>query len=432
MINIKNAETNGVSLGVFNTDRFKSETLSLYLRLPVSKEESLIRSLLLSVLKRGCEKYPSQKDINLRLDELYASIITLENRKYDSEQLFGLSLDVVKSRYTDDGEDLLRGALNVACEMLFHPLLDENGFFSEDYVSSEKQNYKNVILSQMNEPRSYASIRCREETLAELGASYRLSETLGIIDAITPADLTDYYKSIMRSAEFRAFYVGERSPEEIIKVLCDVLPDAKNCDLEFCDRSRTLSYAAEQRIVEERDLSQSRLVISVNCATRTRDDDHRAMLVCNEILGASPISKLMMQVRERLGLCYECSSVYDGARGVIFINSGIDTLDAQLAESAIREQIDALVRGDISDEELIAAKKSIINIYKGVYDSPSAIERFYISRAIRGVEESVEDAIAGVEAVSLDGVIAAAQKLCVHTVYFLKGREECEVDSNEE
>ena len=74
---------NGSELVVYHyrTDRFKSENISVYFSLPTKKEDSVKRSLLLSVLKRGTEKYPSQKLINERLDELYATLVNLKNQK---------------------------------------------------------------------------------------------------------------------------------------------------------------------------------------------------------------------------------------------------------------------------------------------------------------------------------------------------------------
>ena len=429
MINIEHSALEGeLEANGFITDRFKSETLSLYFRLPVSKEESVIRTLLLSVLKRGCEGYPSQKELNKRLDELYAAIIKLENRKYGAEQLIGVSLDLIKSRYTDGEEDLIKSALDLVSRLLFRPVLDENGYFLEEYVNSEKQNYKDLILSQINEPRSYAAIRCREHTFAELEIIHTLEETAELIDKITPAALTEYYRSVVLQADLRVFYVGEAPIEEIAKKISLALPEREIAGIDIPTFERkTLAPAEERVVIEERESSQSRLVISLGCSITHDDPEYYAMSVCNEVLGVSPISKLMMQVRERLGLCYECSSSYDSARGTIFISSGIDGADFDRATDAIKEQINSLGAGNITEAELNAAKKSLTNAYKSIYDVPNGIERFYLGRIVRGSRESVEDAIAAINSVSLERVVAASQGIFVHTVFFLKGKGDCEV-----
>ena len=89
------ANDDRITVYKYTTDRFKSENITVYFALPAIREKSVARSLLLSVLKRGTEKYPSQKHINERLDELYATLVNLKNQKFDAVQLLGVSADVI-------------------------------------------------------------------------------------------------------------------------------------------------------------------------------------------------------------------------------------------------------------------------------------------------------------------------------------------------
>ena len=60
----------GVSLTVLPSDRFKVGLFSFAFTLPLSPEDSYTRSLLLSVLRRGCENYPTLSHISRRLDDV--------------------------------------------------------------------------------------------------------------------------------------------------------------------------------------------------------------------------------------------------------------------------------------------------------------------------------------------------------------------------
>ena len=131
-----------------------------------------------------------------------------------------------------------------------------------------------------------------------------------------------------------------------------------------------------------------------------------------------------MNVRERLSLCYECSSVYNSARGAIFVTTGIDSDNYLLAREAIEAQVADIKNGNISDAELSAAKKSISNVYAAVCDSPNAIERFYLGRIISGVEIDLEGFLKKISTLTRDDVVRAAQRLSLHTVYFLRGEGE--------
>ena len=431
MSDIKYIE-NGAGIGAYcyYTDRFKSENISVYLCLPTSREDSVKRSLFLSVLKRGTQSFRTQKEINIKLDELYATLVSLKNQKFDDVQLLGISADIIDSAYTECGEDLMPEVLKLLSEILYLPRMDEAGRFCEEFVKSEKENYKSIILSQINEPRTYAAIRCREEMFSSLGIIDNLDTMCERIDNTTMKDIYECYQDIMKNAKILVFYVGKRSDEDIAKQINDAFnKECSAIDINRDVKVKVLDKLDEPNIViEDSDISQSRLIMGYNCQSTWRDDDYYAMLLCNEILGASPISKLMMNVREKLSLCYECSSVYNSARGAIFVTTGIDRENYDLASEAILAQMEDMRQGRVSEAELDAAKKSIFNVYSAVDDSQGAIERFYLGRLINRIDVDIDTFLRRINELTLDDVIAAAKKTSLHTVYFLRGNEDGEED----
>lgn len=412
----------------YGTKKFKTENVSIYFSLPSIQSESVKRSLLLSVLKRGTNKYPTQREINERLDDLYATLVNLKNQKFENKHLIGVSADIIKSSYTDGGEDLMVSALEVIKEILFCPRLDENGMFCSEFIESEKENYKSIILSQINEPRTFAAIRSREEMFASLGIIDKLDTMCQKIDAISASELYECYCEVIKNAQIKVFYVGERSADEIAELVSSAFEGRETVLAESTVHDHKLLEDLDepQEIIEHFDISQGRLVMGFNCRTTWCDDDYYAMLLCNEILGAPPISKMMTNIREAMSLCYECSSVYNSARGVIFATVGIDFENYELAKNAIIEQIKAIQNGDISDIEFDSAKKSINNVYLAIQDSPAAIERFYLGRMINGIDVDVDEFIDRIARLEKTDVISAAKRLKLHTVYFLRDSGEGE------
>ena len=415
-----------IDIYTYATDKFKSENISVYLVVPTVNEDSVKRSLLLSVLKRGTEKYPTQKDINERLDELYATLVNLKNQKFDDTQLLGISADVIYPSYTECDEDIMRDALEMINQMFYHPRIDEKtGLFCEEFVKSEKENYKSIILSQINEPRTYAAIRCREEMFASLGIIDNLDTMCEKIERISATELYECYENIINTAKILVFYVGKRSLDEIRKLIGEAFVGNDNKLIENSENKKLLSNLDNpNEIIESSDLSQGRLIMGFNCGVTWSDSDYYSMLLCNEIFGASPISKLFMNVRERLSLCYECSSIYNSARGVIFATTGIDCENYDTAKAAILTELKNIQQGRISEKEFNAAKKSIKNVYSALSDSPNAIERFYLGRIINGVDIDIAEFLEKIEQLTMDDIIRVSQKLKLHTVYFLRGEEK--------
>jgi predicted Zn-dependent peptidase len=256
-----------------------------------------------------------------------------------------------------------------------------------------------------------------------LGILEKLDTMCERIDSVSDEDIYDCYLELVNEAKIIVFYVGNRSEDEICQEISKIIDIA--CDVKGKPQAidpKLLDDVCEPRlIVESADVSQGRLVMGLNCSVTWRDSEYYAMLLCNEILGASPISKLMMNVREAMSLCYECSSVYNSARGAIFVTTGIDSENFELAQNAILEQVKDIQNGNISETEFLAAKKSILNVYSAVADSPNAIERFYLGRIINKIDTDIPEFIEKIDSLTIDQVIKAAKKIVPHTIYFLRG-----------
>jgi predicted Zn-dependent peptidase len=152
-----------------------------------------------------------------------------------------------------------------------------------------------------------------------------------------------------------------------------------------------------------------------------RDPRFAAMQICNAIFGGGQTSKLFMQVREARQLCYAIGSGYYGSKGIMTINAGIDTQQESAAREAILAQLEACKAGNITQEELAAAKESILSGLQAVYDSPGAMEGYFSTAAISGLARTPESYSREIREVTLADVTAAAQTVTVHSTFILKG-----------
>ena len=64
-----------------------------------------------------------------------------------------------------------------------------------------------------------------------------------------------------------------------------------------------------------------------------RDDAYPAALLYNGILGGYPHSKLFINVREKESLAYYASSRFDGIKGSLMIQTGIEISNKEKAET---------------------------------------------------------------------------------------------------
>ena len=145
------------------------------------------------------------------------------------------------------------------------------------------------------------------------------------------------------------------------------------------------------------------------------------MQVMNTLFGAGMTSKLFVNIRERLSLCYSVGSSYYGTKGIATVSAGIDFDKEQQTREEVMQQLQACKNGQITQEELTAAKETLLSSLRATHDAPSSIEGYYATAALSGMEMNPDQYMAAVEAVTKEQVVAAANTLQLHSTYFLKG-----------
>jgi predicted Zn-dependent peptidase len=188
---------------------------------------------------------------------------------------------------------------------------------------------------------------------------------------------------------------------------------------------RPFSDAGEGQILtEQMEVTQAKLCMGFATPITNRHEDFAAMQIFNTVFGAGMTSKLFMNVREKLSLCYSIGSAYYGSKGIVTVSAGIDADREENARNEILRQLDACRSGDITDEEMAAAREAVLSALRATHDSPGAIESYYSTAALSGTGMTPEVYAQAIRAVTREQVAAAARSLRLHTTYILKGAEE--------
>ena len=435
----------GLTLRLCQTEKFKTEMLSLSAVVPICEQKPYMTSLLLSVLLRGTESYPDISSINRRLDYLFGTELSVRNFYRGDAQVFGLCANILGEDYlpedASERKTLLCDVIKIMREVFFSPALDENGLLRANYVESEKQLQRDAIRAKKNHPQSYATDRCRKLMFDSEPCGIPLYGTEEEVMAVTPEELTAYWKELYQNLSLHAFYVGATNTESVVDALTKGLgiqnvsaePIEKNIPTIPLTNVKSIKRReGEQRVCEDLPVQQSALVIGMRTPAAVQDEDFFAVALYNELLGSSsPVSKLFVNVREKLGLCYSCFSIFNAYKAALDICCGLEDDRREEAEAEIRRQLAALAAGDITDAELQAAQKSMANAYRQLSDSPSAMEVYYLGRALAGVSVSPEEASARIASLTREDVIRVAQKVKIDTVFVLHPTGEGEEQDDE-
>ena len=412
----------GVTLRCYPDHRFKHSCLSLQLVRPMCREEAAFNALLPAVLLRGCKRCPDLRDITLRLDDLYGASVGTLVRRVGDYQTTGFFASFVEDRYAMEGDAVLAPMVAFLGELLLDPVLEE-GVFLWDFVEGEKKNLISTIESQLNDKRAYAMEQmmrrmCKEDTF---GLS-RLGEKEDVA-AITPETLFDHYQKILGTSRIDVFYVGSAPAQQVADLVKALLGDISRNYVNLPDQTgfHTCPGGSYE---EQMEVSQGKLCMGFTSPVTIRDEGFVAMQLLNMIFGGGMTSKLFMHIREKLSLCYAIGSGYHGAKGIFSVSAGIDSGKKDQVQEEILKQLEACRRGEISQEELNAAKQALRASLLSTPDAPASLEGYYASAALSGLMLTPEAYITAVEQVTVEQVAEAARLLELHTVYFLKGVTE--------
>ena len=424
----------GVWLSCLETDKFKSDCMSINLLTALDRDTISKNAVLPRVLARGTVSWPDMDSLAAHCDELYGARVLPIVRKKGEILCLGFYAGFIADRFTPGGEKLLEPVCRLLGELLLHPAT-RGGLLRRDYVDSEKRKLAEDIRARVNDKRDYALFRACEEMCAyEQYACDDMGSQSGA-EAVGYVDLTRWYRDLLQICPVEIFYCGSATAERVSQALLEALSTLPRgvIDSELGTDIRLNAVADEPRyFTEELDVTQGKLVLGFRMGRCMNEPDFAALRVFNALYGGSVTSKLFMNVRERLSLCYYASSSVDRLKGVMFVSSGIEFDKFDEAKAEILAQLEAVRSGGFTDEELNSARRAVSSDLLSMTDSPGALEDFYLTQALLGLDYGPADLALLCGEVTRGDILSVAEGIELDAVYFLRAAESDEEAENDD
>ena len=413
----------GIRFAYHRATQFKTAAVSLSLLAPLD-EKATVRALLPGLLARTTKEYPTTLSMNRRLGALYGATITPSVRKQGEMQVLTLTLTTVDDRFALEKERVCEEAIVLLCSCLLLPDVTAEGF-REENVNREKELLRQKIDSENDDKRLYALRRMTEEMCRD--EPYRRSPngSRDEIDAITAKDLFDCWMDLMLHANVLVSYVGSLPEKTIAATLKARFAAVEKQDLpELRTEFLTESYGS-RTVCETQDVQQGKLVIGYRAGMTYEMDNYAAIRLMTAVFGGGTFSKLFCNVREKMSLCYYCSARLVRHKGLIIVESGIETANAEKALNAIRRELDEVRAGNFTDETLMQAKRALCDSLRSVTDSSFSVLSWLESLGVSEVFQTPENFAGLLQSVSREEVILAANLVSEDTVFLLQsGKKE--------
>lgn len=411
--------SSGVEGLFIKNTRFNTTLVSCNMYLPLNKNTAAEYGLLPFILTSCCAKYPEFSRLNYKLSKLYGARLDASCEKFGDYQLLRTKISVINDRFSLDDESLVKQASDLLLGMIFEPSVAGEAFISED-VEREKRKAIEHIKGEYSEKRVYAKKRLIEEMYK--GKPYGVSKCGSVksVEAITGESLYKAWKTVLKTAFIRFQVVGASVPQGLFEGIAERFNEIERNEIVSLKETKpTFAVKKIKEISEYDDVSQGKLCMGFSTKMHGNDDNSLPMLVAADIFGGGPYSRLFSNVREKMSLCYYCSAASVRSKGLLTVDSGVETQNAQKAQTEILNQLEIVKNGEFEDFEFESSIKSICDSLMGYYDSQGALDLWYVLKINNDGLYSPKDISERILNITRDEVINAAKGINLHTVYKL-------------
>ena len=410
-----------VNLNYLKTEKFKTNYISFDFISMLDRKNVHYNAMLPLILMRGTTKYPTLAEISKRLQYLYSVDISATNSSFGQYQNFGIKVNMLNDRFASD-VSITKETIDLVCEILFNPLL-ENGVFIKKYTEEKKNSLIDSIESLKNNKGSYAISRLKDEMCKDEVFSISKYGEIEDVKKITSESLYKAYQNALSTYPIEIYAVGDMDIDMIADKFKQCFKNIQRSPIEIPEIDIKKEAKEVKRVVDTEKVNQARLVLGFRTGYDYKENKYHVVQLFNEILGSSPTSKLFLNVREKLSLCYSCRSIVNQKNGLLIIAAGIDAKNKEIAEKAILEQLDDIKNGNITEEEFSSAKKSIRNAYLSISDSAESMQAWAFYRSLCGIKALPENESEKTNNTTIEEVRDFANRITLDTIYLLKGEE---------
>lgn len=402
------------NLHILKMPKFKTITVKVIFWNDIKKEELAKRNMLLSALLFSTKKYKSFREMSIKKEELYSASLYSKTYRRGTQILSEITLSVINDKYSEKGN--LISALEFLFEVIMNPNV-ENGKFTEDAFDISYNKLKTSIISETEDPSSYAYKKFKRLIGDDKIFTSLLLGTLEDLNKVTRENLYDYYKEFLRENHIDVFVSGNINEKEMEEQIDKLFPvKANKKPISKIEITYQKDYSEE---VEESNFNQSKLLMGGSIKELTTHEKFYEAILYNIILGNSPNSKLFANVREKNSFCYSISSSINRLDGLFYIYAGISSKNYEAAKKEIYNQLEEIKKGNFTENSLKDAKQLILSVLKEVNEYPRPALDHYFNYLYLG-NDTIAVQKEEIKKITKEDIIKVASKINVDTVFFLK------------
>lgn len=283
---------------------------------------------------------------------------------------------LVETGATQDSTTLSWSTLKEDFDQVFPVILDllQHPEFRQEKIDLAKRQLSGAIARRNDDIDRIAG---RESIKLAYGADnpYARTPEYYTIAAVKRDDLLEWHRRTVAPNNMILGITGDFDPAAMEAKLRQAFSDMPRGEAFVSQPIPIKPPVPGVYFVEKDDVNQSEISM-IDLGTDRHNPDYYAITVMNELFGGGFSSRLFSSIRSKQGLAYDVGggvgTAFDHV-GVLRIAMGTKSGTTAAAIDSLRHQIDELVKGGVTQQELKKAKDAILNSFIFEFDSKEKV-----------------------------------------------------------
>ena len=345
------------------------------------------------LLFKGSKKYPTSEEIAEAVDAVGGY-----NNAYTGED--------VTSFYIKVPEQHGELAVDILCDMIKSPLLDEE----------ELDRERGVIVEEMNvfrdDPPRFIGTLIPELIFPNNPLGRDIIGDERVINTISRDAIRRYLHEFYRPNNLVVAAAGAVDHDKLVEQVRAALGDMKPADR---PAFKPVGPELDRRLAVSHSKATAQAHFMVASRAYSYDDpDEPASRIVAAILGRGMSSRLFINVRERQGLAYtvfaEVNSYTD--TGMFETYAGVNLEKTEQALDSVLHELELIRREPVKESELRKAKQQLrAGLEMSLENNANVADRIGLQTILLGRVKSIDEMIRAIELVTIEDVQRVAKEM---------------------
>lgn len=402
---------------VIPTTKFKTLTITIQFTQKLDHTRAAARAVLRQLLTSATQAYPSLRSFANARNDLYGLSVKADSARRGEALETTFTFSTINGTYVGDSS-LLNRVMKFIQDVFDAPYF-EDGQFPQAYFEERKKAHLSTYQASLDDKAMYASVQLYQLVDPSELVSVPVMGTEESIQALTLSDVMNEFHDLIQSPKVIAV-VGECDEQPFVQWVTNWLPVATQPSPNPVAKVHPREVV--QRI-DEQSFQQSVLTSLYTVQAPFDTHEEKAAILMNAMFGGTALSKLFKVVREEYNYCYSIYTRFAASYSLIELSAEIAPENYEHSMTLIAQQLEELVTGNFTDEDMVMTRNLLINSIRRGYDTPQGMISFFTTQLVRQAQLTPEKFEQELLSVTREDVQRVAASVKLHTHYFLKANE---------